>query len=278
VRFLPAPLNLEELSKIWSIFFQTPYALSIAYTGSVVLIEADVTPRPGLPVATRQVHGVLLRQPSIDTIVNADGMRHPILAGEMLHIRGQRLKADLTRVMIDNITITPGFDSVTDTEVRMALSAPPLPTGWLRAGAHSLCVTHPVMMGGNPPSDPPVEHTGITSNLAVFLLRPTLTIATQNVSCRLEAGAMLCNLDFVLTFDPPVGLEQTVALRLNAFEPASGQPRHDRELPVAVIAPTPGATETHNLTAHVADLAAGTYFASVVVDAAASPVQEVTFP
>jgi hypothetical protein len=28
VRFTPLPLSLEELSKLWSVFFQTPYALS----------------------------------------------------------------------------------------------------------------------------------------------------------------------------------------------------------------------------------------------------------
>jgi hypothetical protein len=37
VRFIPIELNLEELSKLWSVFFQTHYRLSVAYKGSVVL-------------------------------------------------------------------------------------------------------------------------------------------------------------------------------------------------------------------------------------------------
>ncbi len=41
VKFTPMALSLEELSKLWSVFFQTSYALSIAYQGSVVLIESD---------------------------------------------------------------------------------------------------------------------------------------------------------------------------------------------------------------------------------------------
>ncbi|WP_320045522.1 DUF4255 domain-containing protein [uncultured Desulfobacter sp.] len=53
VKFTPLPISLEELSKLWSIFFQTPYALSIAYQASVVLIEAEEKPRPSLPVLQR---------------------------------------------------------------------------------------------------------------------------------------------------------------------------------------------------------------------------------
>lgn len=40
VRFGPLNLNLEELSKLWSVFFQIPYTLSVAYRASVVLLEA----------------------------------------------------------------------------------------------------------------------------------------------------------------------------------------------------------------------------------------------
>lgn len=42
VKFGPLNLSLEELSKLWSIFFQVPYTLSIAYRASVVLLEAEV--------------------------------------------------------------------------------------------------------------------------------------------------------------------------------------------------------------------------------------------
>lgn len=43
IQLTPIKLDLEEMSKIWSVFFQVPYALSIAYEASVVLIE------PGIP-------------------------------------------------------------------------------------------------------------------------------------------------------------------------------------------------------------------------------------
>lgn len=42
ITLTPTGLNLEELSKLWSVFFQVPYALSVAYTASTVLIESGV--------------------------------------------------------------------------------------------------------------------------------------------------------------------------------------------------------------------------------------------
>ncbi len=46
LNFIPEPLSHEELSKIWSVFIQVPYALSIAYRCSVVFIDAGPAPEP----------------------------------------------------------------------------------------------------------------------------------------------------------------------------------------------------------------------------------------
>ncbi len=53
VKFTPLAVSLEEMSKLWSVFFQTPYALSVAYQGTVVLIESDEAAQPALPVLKR---------------------------------------------------------------------------------------------------------------------------------------------------------------------------------------------------------------------------------
>ena len=55
VRFTPFDLSLEELSKLWSVFFQVPYMLSIAYIASVALLEAPVTPLVIKPVLVRDI-------------------------------------------------------------------------------------------------------------------------------------------------------------------------------------------------------------------------------
>lgn len=53
VRVTPLSMSLDELSKIWLMFSQIPYSLSVAYEARVVLIEADETPLPVLPVLYR---------------------------------------------------------------------------------------------------------------------------------------------------------------------------------------------------------------------------------
>lgn len=52
VKFTPQPLSLEELSKLWSVLFQTPYTLSMTYDASVVLITAESQPSMAQPVLT----------------------------------------------------------------------------------------------------------------------------------------------------------------------------------------------------------------------------------
>jgi len=53
VRFSPLSLALEDQSKLWSVFFQTPHAVSVAYQASVVLIESDEAAQRALPVLKR---------------------------------------------------------------------------------------------------------------------------------------------------------------------------------------------------------------------------------
>ena len=58
VKFTPIAYSLEELSKLWSVFFNTTYSLSIAYGASVVFVEAaEPTPAP-LPVRERRVESI----------------------------------------------------------------------------------------------------------------------------------------------------------------------------------------------------------------------------
>ena len=60
VRFTPAAISIDELSKLWSVFFQTPHALSVVYDANVVLIEAEESGPSALPVLRRgdEDHGV----------------------------------------------------------------------------------------------------------------------------------------------------------------------------------------------------------------------------
>ena len=55
VKLTPISFSLEELSKMWSVFFQVPYALSVAYEAAAVLIEPAAPRRHGV---VKEVHVV----------------------------------------------------------------------------------------------------------------------------------------------------------------------------------------------------------------------------
>jgi hypothetical protein len=55
VRFTPNVMDIDETSKLWGMLYQTPYALSVAYQASLVLIDGRETPVPGKPVGRPEV-------------------------------------------------------------------------------------------------------------------------------------------------------------------------------------------------------------------------------
>lgn len=55
VRFTPTVMDIDETSKLWGMLHQTPYTLSVAYQGSLVLIEGRERPVPAKPVERRTV-------------------------------------------------------------------------------------------------------------------------------------------------------------------------------------------------------------------------------
>lgn len=60
-------LNLEELAKLWSVFFQVPYTLSVVYRASPVFVEAQLDTRDVQVVAKEGVKIELL--PGNQTLV-----------------------------------------------------------------------------------------------------------------------------------------------------------------------------------------------------------------
>jgi hypothetical protein len=69
VKVTPVDLSLEGLSKLWSVFFQTPYALSAAYNASAVLIESeDQPPAPHAAVRQPAITVAPLTRPTISGV------------------------------------------------------------------------------------------------------------------------------------------------------------------------------------------------------------------
>lgn len=55
IKIAPLSYSLEELSKIWSIFFQVPYSLSLAYQTSVTVINSEQPIITAKPVESRYI-------------------------------------------------------------------------------------------------------------------------------------------------------------------------------------------------------------------------------
>ena len=260
VRFVPASLNLEELSKLWSVLFQTPYALSMVLQAGPVTLEADVASHPALPVRERNTYVDLLMGPRVESIAAAAGPGLPILPDTLIVLRGRGLRGEVTRVRLgaDGTEVEPV--GVTPNEVMLPLAS--VPSAQLRAGVQGAQVVHRRMMG-----TPPVTHRGEESNVAAFVLRPVVLPQAGNPA-----------LDDV-TFTPAVIVPPTAPPRLAVrVAPVVGM-RQRAELLLNEVGGTSRAfrvpadtrlADTDVLDFDVPGLGAGTWLVRVVVDGAES--------
>lgn len=240
-----APLSLDELSKLWAMFAQTPYLLSVAYEASVVLIEAELTPREPLRVGRAGVGSLPLLLPEI-TGVRALGRADAAIESDTaLEILGRRLRGQGTSLRFDGgppRPVTPERDT--------RIVAPAALVGELGAGVHSVQVVHDLLIG-----DPPAPHQVVESNAAPFVLRP-------RIAPTLENGAL------AVRFTPPVRPGQRVRLLLNELTDGPA-PRFHSLAPENQGGDAPQPVLRFGLAA----VGAGTYLARAQVDGAESLVE-----
>ena len=206
IKFVPYALDLEELSKLWSVFFQTPYSLSVAYHAAVVLIEGNGLPHSPLPVHGRNIYLPQTSLPVIEWVGSASGKDMPIISGSELLIIGKRLKENVTKVRIGEILLSPG--NVSGTEIRLTVPDE------LRAGVVGVQVIHKILMG-----TPPEEHTGTDSNAYPFLLSPRI-LKDDDGNYLIELSDLVAEEDkysgsMNIELVPDVGVSQRVVLLLN---------------------------------------------------------------
>jgi hypothetical protein len=247
VKFVPLSLNLEELSKLWSSFFQTPYALSVAYQASVVLIEQVIPVAPALPVLERDISVLPFRQPFIETVVSQGGADLPILATSTIDILGGDLMGDVTVVRIAGSDQSPS--SASPARIVLPLSFVSLLT--LRAGPQTVQVVQHPLLGS-----PPVPHSGLASNVAAFTLHPVVSSVTAT------AGGAPWTV--TVHVDVTVGPTQEVVLAL--LDPATGQRIH-------VFAAATRSADSTTLAFPVTGVPAGDHIVQVFIDGADSPLQ-----
>jgi hypothetical protein len=278
IRLVPEAMSLEEVSKLWGAI-QSHYRPTAAYQASVVLIESRRPTRSALPVANdkRRIYVVPFSQPVIEKVVSSAGELAPMAVGTTLAILGRDLRGDVTLVNFDGVEILPAAGQVAPGRIELPLTSP-LPTG-VYAGVKGIQVLHPLKMG-----DPETDHRGFASNVAAFVLRPTVTngpvIGPSNVlgltsstevidgtTAQLRAGKLR------IATDPRIGREQRVELLLNELSVAPGAKPHAYSFAAPAGNDVPdGADDTPSVEIPFRRVVAGTYLVRVQVNGAESPI------
>jgi hypothetical protein len=271
IKIVPETPNTEEISRLWSAF-GAPYRPTAAYQASVVLIESKQTTKSTLPVRARNLYVVPFNQPVIDQVTSQVNpgdpiaLNQPIVVGRNLVLLGHGLRGDDTVVNVGGIEVTPTDANLTDTQIIV-----PLPPG-LQAGLQGVQVVQRQLMG-----TPPVPHRGVESNLAAFVLRPTIDPPASIVFVA-GAGPAPISGTVTISVNPPIGNQQRVVLLLNEFVPVTSPPQNVRAAAYSFIAPSrtplsppsgaPGTSQT--IAIPISGVKAGTYLVRIQIDGAES--------
>jgi hypothetical protein len=263
VKLTQLPLNLEELSKLWSVFFQTTYRLSVAYRGTAVLLEADDPGGDGLRVLRRNLYVETLREPVVEEVVNAANDALPITFGDQIRVRGHGLQAPVVGVRIDDDDAT-GVTLVDDTEL---IATPP---ATLSVGIHALQVVHERQMG-----TPAIAHAaGVASDVVGWALAPRIhktggayDVTTLNSSSRVVDTVTLNSADVQVVLEPTIGRRQRVAILLNELTATDAH--------AYTFVARPRAADGTTITVRAVDVIPGTYLLRVQVDGVESPLDVV---
>jgi hypothetical protein len=212
IKICPQTLSIDELSKLWSAT-QECYRPTAAYSASVVLIESRSSFKSALPVRERKLYAMPLRQP---VIASVEPQMIALTPGAALKLHGQELLAPNTVVRFGTGgEQAPTANASTDTQ----LLVPLLTT--LLAGVNTVQVVQQLLIG------PPTLHEGFVSNVAAFVLRPSIAKKTVNneavyditPSTTPAIGTAPRSGTITIKFNPVVGKQQRVELLLNELNP-----------------------------------------------------------
>ena len=245
VKLTPLPLSLEELSKLWSVLFQTPYSLSVAYVGTVVLLESEQAPQRALPVRVRHISAVPFRRALIERIVDIDPanpLPESIEINDIVELQGSQLDGTVSLVRVGEAQLQPIPDSVRADRMRLLLTDPAL-----RAGIQGVQVRY---------------QDGSESNVAALILRPQIVVDQPAVTSS----------ELPIDFDPVVSRSQRVTVYLNEHNPPANRApfAYSFEAPEANGIGDPTVATTNRILFAMAGVEPGDYLVRVQVGGAES--------
>ena len=259
VSFMMNSMTPEELTRIWSTLFRSPYSLSIAYVGKAVLIEGGKAGKTALPVRSVLMNSSI-KQLVIEEIKSSTGKNQPITAQSNLTIIGQNLSAPNVQVRIGDILVDP--QTVKNKKIELNLSQMNKEElKKLNPGIQSVQIVHSERKRS---VIDPIR--SIESNAIPLVLCPIVT--EENIKLDNERASWNNSYSAEITItikDITVDKDQRVSLLMNEITDTN---------PEAYIFPAkPRKTETQLLNFFVREVKAGEYLIRVQVNGAESPLE-----
>jgi hypothetical protein len=247
----PDQPSLEDWSKLWSVFFQVPYALSATYVVRSVAIETQDLLAGATPVATPEFFVAPMGPLQIRSAGPSPGQPGAVPWGATLHLTGIGIARFGNSLRIDGEAHLLAEAAIVGDGLALPLDAALFGGVVPKAGAHELQVVAA-------PTDPTMpERLRRGSNVVAFAILPVMTQIVPAVGAGSAAG--LRSGTITVDIDPPLQAGQSATLLLNAV--GAGQIGD-----VAIKATPPAAFPANQLSFAVVDLAAGNYLARVDVD------------
>lgn len=250
-------MTLDDFSKVWSIFYQVPYALSLTYEVSHVILQTAEVPTVPAPVVQPGLWVSPVAELRLDQAGSApDNTLAPVWGG-VLHLRGKglarpglALEVDGTPLLMTKVVQLPDTLQVPLTTATFGGSV-------LTVGVHRIQAIAPKMRADQP------DHLRPRSNALAFALSPAITVGAVTAP---GGGATATGLVEVV-FSPSIGPAQTVRLLLDSRDPAT--PAH---IALPGREPADEGADTANLKFNFTNLARGSYLVRAEVDGLISPV------
>ncbi|MBX2862424.1 MAG: DUF4255 domain-containing protein [Leptolyngbyaceae cyanobacterium MAG.088] len=263
VKFFPSEMTTEELSRVWSVFFQIPYSLSFAYQATAIVIQGRKPGKSPLPVRSRRFFTSPVR-PVLDKVSTPGSLNAPITLDSHLVLQGRQLQSGQSsnannvavQVQLGQARLTPQQVSKQQVEITLATLSS-VEKAQLRSGAQGIRVAHVETVDNG-------QDFSILSNLVPVVLCPTVQ-NDQPFSLELtESDEDMYDGQLSLSVDVTVAPHQSTYLLLNDQE---------RDAQVYVGKGERRTAETNQLTFPLKGIRGGTYLVRVQIDGAESPLE-----
>lgn len=249
-------MSIDDFSKIWSIFYQVPYTLSVAYRASHVLIQTEDIARLAMPIARSDIWFAPFSGLRLDSVTGTSGPTAQVTWDNDIRILGTGFGQPGIGLSLDSVAFDLADIAHDDAEMVVPLEAARLGGQEFAVGVHALRVLAAII-DGRP------AHLRGGSNSLSFAITPTITVSGVTAT---GAGSTR-NGKVSLAIVPAVQEDQNAVLLLDSRDPV-------KPAQVRIEAKRTGVTfPAAALEFPFTGLPLGTYLARLDVDGFISPVE-----